>query len=111
MSVSTHHSAVHLVIIIISSYRASCSGNYRQLQLLRGVRGVEETEEERAARPMTRGEAVNWYRSGGQHLVEQEAEVASLSGNWKQFHLMTRGRQEPRDEDQVPSVRISTPIT
>ena len=75
------------------------------------MRGVEETEEERAARPMTRGEAVNWYRSGGQHLVEQEAEVASLSGNWKQFHLMTRGRQEPRDEDQVPSARISTPIT
>ena len=65
------------------------------------MRGVEETEEERAARPMTRGEAVNWYRSGGQHLVEQEAEVASLSGTWKQFHLMTRGRQEPRDEDQV----------
>ena len=53
---------------------------------------------------MTRGEAVNWYRSGGQHLVEQEAEVASLSGTWKQFHLMTRGRQEPRDEDQVTSI-------
>ena len=69
------------------------------------MRGVEETEEERAARPMTRGEAVNWYRSGGQHLVEQEAEVASLSGTWKQFHLMTRGRQEPRDEDQVPLSR------
>ena len=64
------------------------------------MRGVEETEEERAARPMTRGEAVNWYRSGGQHLVEQEAEVASLSGTWKQFHLMTRGRAEPREEDQ-----------
>ena len=56
---------------------------------------------------MTRGEAVNWYRGGGQHLVEQEAEVASLSGTWKQFHLMTRGRQEPRDEDQVTSICIS----
>ena len=35
----------------------SCSGNYRQLQLLRGVRGVEETEEERRERDMTRSEA------------------------------------------------------
>ena len=35
----------------------SCSGNYRQLQLLRGVRGVEETEEEKRERDMTRSEA------------------------------------------------------
>ena len=35
----------------------SCSDNYRQLQLLRGVRAVEETEEDRAERAMTRSEA------------------------------------------------------
>ena len=35
----------------------SCSDNYRQLQLLRGVRAVEETEEDRAERDMTRSEA------------------------------------------------------
>ena len=41
----------------IASYRASCSDNYRQLQLLRGVRAVEETEEDRQERAMTRSEA------------------------------------------------------
>ena len=35
----------------------SCSENYRQLQLLRGMRAVEETEEDRAERAMTRSEA------------------------------------------------------
>ena len=85
------------------SYRASCSGNYRQLQLLRGVRGVEETEEERMERDMTRSEAVMWYRSGGLDQVQQEKEVANLCGTWKQFHLMTRGRGEARDADQIPT--------
>jgi len=87
----------------LDNYRASCSGNYRQLQLLRGVRGVEETEEERMERDMTRSEAVMWYRSGGVDKVEQEKEVANLCGTWKQFHLMTRGRGEERDPDQIPT--------
>jgi len=87
----------------LDNYRASCSGNYRQLQLLRGVRGVEETEEERMERDMTRSEAVMWYRSGGLDQVQQEKEVANLCGTWKQFHLMTRGRGEARDADQIPT--------
>jgi len=87
----------------LDNYRASCSSNYRQLQLLRGVRGVEETEEERMERDMTRSEAVMWYRSGGVDKVEQEKEVANLCGTWKQFHLMTRGRGEERDPDQIPT--------
>ena len=29
--------------------------------------------------------------------------MTNLCGNWKQFHLMTRGRAEPRDEDQLPT--------
>ena len=64
---------------------------------------MEETEEERLDRDMTRSEAIRWYRSGGQQLVEQEKEVANLAGTWKQFHLMTRGRAEERDADQVPT--------
>ena len=46
-----------ITIINIVSYRASCSENYRQLQLLRGVRAVEETDEEKSERAMTRSEA------------------------------------------------------
>ena len=72
---------------------------------------MEETEEERQERDTTRSEALLWFRSGGHHAVEEEKEMAALCGSWKQFHLMTRGRQEPRDEDQVPSARITTPIT
>ena len=45
-----------ITIINIVSYRASCSENYRQLQLLRGVRAVEETDEEKSERAMTRSE-------------------------------------------------------
>ena len=67
------------------------------------MRGVEETEEERMERDMTRSEAVMWYRSGGVAQVEQEKEVANLCGTWKQFHLMTRGRGEERDSDQIPT--------
>ena len=64
---------------------------------------MEETEEERMERDMTRSEAVMWYRSGGVAQVEQEKEVANLCGTWKQFHLMTRGRGEERDSDQIPT--------
>ena len=42
--------------------RAAASTNYRQLQLARGVRAVQETEEERAGRAQTRSEARLWYR-------------------------------------------------
>jgi len=87
----------------LDNYRASCSSNYRQLQLLRGVRGVEETPEDRMERDMTRSEALLWYQSGGKNHVEQEKSIANLSGNWQQFHLMTRGRREERDPDQVPT--------
>ena len=64
---------------------------------------MEETEEEKMERDMTRSEAVMWYRSGGVDKVEQEKEVANLCGTWKQFHLMTRGRGEERDPDQIPT--------
>jgi len=87
----------------LDNYRASCSSNYRQLQLLRGVRGVEETEEDRKERDMTRSEAMLWYQTGGKNHVEQEKAIANLSGNWQQFYLMTRGRREERDPDQVPT--------
>merc|ERR1712227_977183 len=63
----------------------------------------EETEEERLERPMTRSEAIQWYRSGGEALVDQEKEIANLAGTWQQFYFMTRGRGEERDADQVPT--------
>jgi len=88
---------------LTSDYRVSCSSNYRQLQLARGVRSVEETEEERNGRDRTKSEALLWYRNGGSELIEEEKAMTNLCGNWKQFHLMTRGRAEPRDEDQLPT--------
>jgi len=87
----------------LDNHRANCSSNYRQLQIMRGVRAVEETEEERMGRDRTKSEALKWYRSGGQLAVEEEKEMAGLCGSWKQFHLMTRGREEKRDEDQPPT--------
>jgi len=89
--------------IELDNYRVSCSENYRQLQLLRGVRAVEETEEDRAERAMTRSEAKVWYRAGGIEAVQQEKEAATLAGTWQQFSLMTLGRREPRDPEQVPT--------
>merc|ERR1712013_956420 len=89
--------------IELDNYRVKCSSNYRQLQLARGVRGVEETEEERAERDRTKSEALLWYRTGGEEVVEDEKRMANLCGNWKQFHLMTRGRAEERDPEQVPT--------
>ena len=64
---------------------------------------MEETEEERIGRDRTKSEALKWYRSGGQLAVEKEKEMAGLCGSWQQFHLMTRGREEKRDEDQPPT--------
>merc|ERR1712013_313431 len=89
--------------IELDNYRVKCSSNYRQLQLARGVRGVEETEEERAERDRTKSEALLWYRTGGEEVVEDEKRMANLCGNWKQFHLMTRGRAKERDPEQVPT--------
>merc|ERR1712107_931451 len=65
-----------------------------------GVRAIEETEEERAGRSATRSEALMWYRNGGREMMEEDAERLRNSGTWKQYHLMTRGRAEPRDPDQ-----------
>jgi len=89
--------------IELDNYRVSCSSNYRQLQLARGVRSVEETDEEKAGRDRTKSEALLWYRNGGEQVMDEEKNMASLCGNWKQFHLMTRGRAEERDPDQVPT--------
>jgi len=89
--------------IELDNYRVKCSTNYRQLQLARGIRAVEETAEEKAERNRTKSEALLWYRNGGEEIVEDEKTMANLCGNWKQFHLMTRGRAEERDPDQVPT--------
>jgi len=88
--------------------RAAASTNYRQLQLARGVRAVQETEEERAGRAQTRSEARLWYRQGGEAALESESATAALCSNWQQFHLMTRGRGEEREEGQLatPSERL-----
>ena len=50
----------------------SCSSNYRQLQLARGVRSVEETDEEKAGRDRTKSEALLWYRNGGEQIMDEE---------------------------------------
>eukprot|EP00092_Neocalanus_flemingeri_P031453 GFUD01034159.1.p1 GENE.GFUD01034159.1~~GFUD01034159.1.p1 ORF type:complete len:339 (+),score=136.24 GFUD01034159.1:151-1167(+) len=89
--------------IELDNYRVSCSSNYRQLQLARGQRCVEESEEEKLGRDRTKSEALLWYRNGGMERMEEEKAMANLCGTWKQFHLMTRGRAEERDEDQVPT--------
>jgi len=87
----------------LDNYRVSCSSNYRQLQLARGFRAVEETAEEKNDRARTRSEALLWYRNGGEQIMDDERNMANLCGTWKQFHLMTRGRAEERDPDQVPT--------
>jgi hypothetical protein len=89
--------------IELDNYRVRCSSNYRQLQLARGVRSVEETEEEKAGRDRTKSEALLWYRNGGEEMIEDEKKMANLCGTWQQFHLMTRGRAEERDPEQVPT--------
>merc|ERR1711915_1044082 len=78
----------------LDNYRVSCSSNYRQLQLARGFRAVEETAEEKNDRARTRSEALLWYRNGGEQIMDDERNMANLCGTWKQFHLMTRGRSE-----------------
>jgi len=84
----------------LDAERCAQSSNYRQLMLARGVRAVEETEEERSQRSATRSEALMWYRTGGEQLMDEDAERLRNCGTWKQYHLMTRGRAEPRDPDQ-----------
>merc|ERR1711962_1328488 len=84
----------------LDAERCAQSSNYRQLLLARGVRAIEETDEERAGRSATRSEALMWYRSGGREMMEEDAERLRNSGTWKQYHLMTRGRAKPRDPDQ-----------
>merc|ERR1711936_1561691 len=84
----------------LDAERCNQSSNYQQLMLARGVRAIEETEEERAERSTTRSEALMWYRTGGRQMMEEDAERLRNCGTWKQYHLMTRGRAEPRDPDQ-----------
>merc|ERR1711970_309578 len=84
----------------LDAERCAQLSNYRQLLLARGVRAIEETEEERAERSATRSEALMWYRTGGRQMMEEDSERLSNCGTWKQYHLMTRGRAEPRDPDQ-----------
>merc|ERR1711936_1019191 len=84
----------------LDAERCAQSSNYRQLLLARGVRAIEETEEERAERSATRSEALMWYRTGGREMMEEDAERLRNCGTCKQYHLVTRGRAEPRDPDQ-----------
>merc|ERR1711971_1253722 len=84
----------------LDAERCAQSSNYRQLMLARGVRAVEETDEERSEWSATRSEALMWYRTGGREMMEEDAERLRNCGTWKQYHLMTRGRAEPRDPDQ-----------
>jgi len=86
--------------IQLDNERCSQSSNYRQLQLARGVKAVEETEEEKEARSRTRSEALAWYRNGGREKLEEEEEILRNCGTWQQYHLKTRGRAEARDLDQ-----------
>merc|ERR1712037_281519 len=83
---------------------SSCAGMTPSERLIwyraRGVRAIEETEEERAERSATRSEALMWYRTGGREMMEEDSERLRNCGTWKQYHLMTRGRAEPRDPDQ-----------
>jgi len=87
--------------IDLDNWRAGQSSNYRQLELLRGKRGVEETEEERAARGRTKAEALMWYRyKGGEEEIDRQRSAARMCSSWQQYKLMTEGRTYPRDEDQ-----------
>jgi len=83
------------------NYLCQNSSNYQQLQLARGVRAVAETAEEKTNRCRTKSEALLWYRYlGGEEEMDRQAAQTRLCSNWQQYHLMTRGRAEPRDLDQ-----------
>ena len=53
----------------------------------------------------TRGQALLWYRSGGDGEVEELGRRVGMCGNWKQLHLMTRPRvvEEGEEEGRVPT--------
>jgi len=80
--------------------RCAMSSNYRQLQLARGVRAVQESQEEKDNRMRTKSEALLWYRNGGEEEIMMDQEKLRNCGTWQQYHLMTRGRAEPRDPEQ-----------
>merc|ERR1712223_2344950 len=74
--------------------RCAQSSNYRQLLLARGVRAIEETDEERAGRSATTSEALMWYRyGGGQQMVEDRAQLCRDSSTWMQYKLSRDTRQ------------------
>jgi len=86
--------------IQLDNERCAQSSNYRQLQIARGVRAVQESDEEKQERARTRSEALLWWRTGGREETEEDNNILSNCANWKQYHLKTRGRAEPRDNDQ-----------
>merc|ERR1712088_684665 len=77
----------------LDAERCAQSSNYRQLLLARGVRAIEETEEERAGRSATRSEALMWYRTGGRQMMEEDAERLGNCGTWQQYKLARDTRQ------------------
>lgn len=83
------------------NYLCQQSSNYRQLQMARGVRAVAETQEEKSNRFRTKSESLLYYRyQGGEQEIDRQKEQTRLCGTWQQYHMMTRGRAEPRDPDQ-----------
>jgi len=86
--------------IQLEKERCSQASNYRQLEMARGFRSVVETQEEKENRFRTRSEALLWYRGGGREELEEDSYKLRNCGNWQQYHLMTRGRAEPRDPEQ-----------
>jgi len=86
--------------IQLDNERCAQASNYRQLEMARGVRSVVETQEEKENRLRTRSEALVWYRGGGREELEEDSAKLRNCSNWRQYHLMTRGRAEPRDPEQ-----------
>merc|ERR1712088_1101251 len=70
----------------LDAERCAQSSNYRQLLLARGVRAIEETDEERAERSATRSEALMWYRNGGLELMDAVQVVQGHPAACRQPH-------------------------
>merc|ERR1712130_226495 len=80
---------------------ASRCSNYQQLLILKKNQGNEKgIQGASSCAGMTPRERLMWYRTGGRQMMEEDAERLRNCGTWKQYHLMTRGRAEPRDPDQ-----------
>merc|ERR1712158_10814 len=80
---------------------ASRCSNYQQLLILKKNQGNENGIQSAAScQGMTPSERLMWYRTGGRQMMDEDSERLRNCGTWKQYHLMTRGRAEPRDPDQ-----------